>query len=217
MTDTEPLSIPFHLRERSMEVALLSCWLYCVDTGFACLWLCWPVLLAWSSVCFLLCLLCLPVLLAGQSGCFLPPVYFFLSARASGRAVVVCVVLCVCRRRRRRLLPVCLVLHVLLMHLSTLSLHGFRKLLRSAYVIRFVCVCVCLVSGPVALALLPFRLVFPFLLALSEFGLGGVSSTSYCLVLSLPCCCVRLLFFLRLSVCNYLMSIPDPGRFRLSG
>ena len=73
-------------------------------------------------------------------------------------------------------------------------------------------------SGPVALALLfSFRLVFPFVLALSEFGFGGLLSTSYCLVLSLPCCCVRLLLFLRLSVCHYLMSIPNPGRFRLSG
>ena len=28
------MGIPFHLRERSMEGALLSCWLYCVDIGY---------------------------------------------------------------------------------------------------------------------------------------------------------------------------------------
>ena len=92
MTDTEPLGIPFLLRERVMEVALLSCWLYCVDTSFVCLWLCGPVLLAGSSVCVLWCFPCLPARLAGQSGCFLSLVYFLLSARASGR-VVVCVLL----------------------------------------------------------------------------------------------------------------------------
>ena len=95
MTDTESLGIPFHLRERSMEVALLSCWLYCVDVGFVCLWLCWPVLLAGSSCRFLLCLLCLPVLLAGQSGCFFPLDLFSscLPVRLAGR--LFCVVLCV--------------------------------------------------------------------------------------------------------------------------
>ena len=72
------------------------------------------------------------------------------------------------------------------------------------------------VSGPVALGLVSFPFGFPVLPALSEFGCGGLSSTSYCLVLSLPCCCVRLLLFLRLSLCNYLMSVPNPGRFRLS-
>ena len=40
---------------------------------------------------------------------------------------------------------------------------------------------------------------------------------SYCLVVSLPCCCVRLLLSLRFSLCNYLMSVLNPGRFRLSG
>ena len=34
MTDTKPMGIPFHLRERFMEGALLSCWLYCADIGF---------------------------------------------------------------------------------------------------------------------------------------------------------------------------------------
>ena len=37
MTDTKPMGIPFHLRERSVEGALLSCWLYCVDIVFVCL------------------------------------------------------------------------------------------------------------------------------------------------------------------------------------
>ena len=155
MTDTESLGTPFHLRERSMEVALLSCWLYCVDIGFVCLWLCWPVLLAGSSCRFLLYFPLLACAFGRAKRCFLPLVYFLLSACASGRAVVF-VSSSVCRRRR--LLPVGLVLHVLLMHLSTLSLLEYRKLFRSAYVIRFVCVyvCVCVRSRGLGLVFFPF-------------------------------------------------------------
>ena len=43
VTDTKPMGIPFHLRERSVEGALLSPWLDCVDVDlvFACLCF-WP-------------------------------------------------------------------------------------------------------------------------------------------------------------------------------
>ena len=158
MTDTEPLGIPFHLRERSMEVALLSCWLYCVDTGFVCLWLCWPVLLAGSSVCFLCIFFACLRFWPGKAVVFFLLFSSCLPVRLAGLLFVSSSVCC---RRRRRLLPVCLVLHVLLMQLSTLSPHGFRKLLRSAYVIRFVCVCVCVCVRSRGLGLVFFPFGFP--------------------------------------------------------
>ena len=93
VTDTQPMGIPFHLRERSMEGALLSCWLYCMDIGFhffvlgsvglrfwpgqavslLFLFSCLPVRLAW-----LLCL-CRPPWSSSSS-----PAGWFVPSRAPG-------------------------------------------------------------------------------------------------------------------------------------
>ena len=130
----------------------------CVDVGFVCFWLCWLVFLA------------------GPSGCFL--LYFPLFACASGRAVVF---VSSSVSRRRRLLPVGLVPLVLWMQFSMLSLHGDRALLKSASAIRYVCVCVCVFVR----SRRPwpwFSLSVPLFYLLSVSLVGGLSSTSYCLV-----------------------------------
>ena len=189
-----------------MEVALLSCWLYCVDTGlFVCGFagLCfWPgpafaffciffaCLRVWPGKAFVSFLLfvssCLPVRLAGL---------LFVSSS-------------VCCRRRRRLLPVRLILRVLLMQLSTLSLLGYEKLLRSAYVIRFVCVCVCVCVRSRGLGLASFPFGFPgfYLLSVSLVWGAVVDVLLSCLVSAVllrASAVVSALVFMQLSyVCS---------------
>ena len=85
MTDTKPMGIPFHLRERSMEGALRSCWLYCVDIGLVYVF---QFLLVCASgrakrLFFFYVFLCLPVRLAGLN-CFV-----FLCLMSSSSSPVV--------------------------------------------------------------------------------------------------------------------------------
>ena len=75
-------------------------------------------------------------------------------------------------------------------------------LTRPLVAIRCVCVCVRVWSRePWPWFLLSVPLV---LFALSEFGWG---CRRRLIVLSLPCCCVRLLLLIHRSACNYLMSV----------
>ena len=88
VTDTKPMGIPFHPRERSVEGALLSCCLYCVDMGFVCLF---QFLLACAS---------------GRAKRFLPfCVFFCLLVRLAGLNCfclpLSCVVVVVVVSRRR--------------------------------------------------------------------------------------------------------------------
>ena len=76
----------------------------------------------------------------GQAVVFLPLVFLLVRLCVWPGCRFVSSSVC---RRRRCLLPVGLVLHVLLVHFSTLSLLGYRELLRFAYAIRCVCVCAC--------------------------------------------------------------------------